>query len=621
MVYCGEAAIEGKPLPAGTATAAYCSGGPIAPAQGFAMVFSNACYAPGAGETEGTTPSSEGTALTRVNYYSRPYLALGGTYFASDVGSRSVVEEILDNPNRSFGEIFTLANGYSATALRTFPHWYHAGSEAWIQRTQGPGGLWSYWYAFAGDPYRMPRPGPPNVAFAATPTSGLLQLPVAFINQSATYGATTWAWDFDGNGTTDSTERSPVWTYPTAGTYTVSLTATNSLGTDTSTRTSYISVTTPQPGTYSPLAPARLLDTRNANGLSGQFASRVPRTFQVTGRGGVPAGAVGVTGNLSVTNQSSAGYVYLGPSEVSLPQSSTLNVPAGDTRANGVTVALSPSGTLSPTWTAFGGGGADLLFDVTGYFMPNTSGATYVPLTPARVLDSRSGTGLSGPFVAGVPRTFQVTGMGGVPANAVAVTGNLAMTNQTAGGFTYLGPDPLASPPTSTLNAPWGDTRANGVTVRLGPGGTLSATFSYSGSAHLLFDVTGYFVAGGGGATFVPLSPNRLLDSRTGNGLSGAFLAGVARTFQVSGRGGVPASAVAVTGNLTMTAQTAGGFAYLGPDADGNPSSSTLNAPWGDTRANGATVALGPGGTLSATFAYTGSSQLIFDVTGYFVDL
>jgi hypothetical protein len=366
MVYCGEAAIEGKPLT--SYNAAYCSGGPITPAPGFVMVFSNACYAPGAGETEETTPSSEQTALARVNYYSRAFLALGGTYFASDVGSRSVVENILRNPTKSFGDIFKMSQGYSATALRTFPHWFIGGAEAWIQRTQGPGGLMSYWYAFAGNPFQTPAPAPPTASFSATPTSGLEQLPVTFINQSATYGATSWAWDFDNNGTTDSTEQNPVHTYASAGTYSVKLTATNAVGTNTITRSSFITVYAPQPGTYVPLTPARLLDTRFGNGLSGQFATGSPRSFQVTGRGGVPLNAVGVTGNLTVTNQSGAGWVFLGPSDVSIPLSSTLNFPAGDDRANGVTVALGPGGTLSATLGA--ASRADLVFDVTGYLVP-----------------------------------------------------------------------------------------------------------------------------------------------------------------------------------------------------------------------------------------------------------
>ncbi len=135
------------------------------------------------------------------------------------------------------------------------------------------------------------------------------------------------------------------------------------------------------------------------------------------------------------------------------------------------------------------------MFDVTGYFVPDQSGATYVPLAPARVLDSRFGTGLSGKFSAGVPRTFQVSGRGGVPANATAVSGNLTVTNQTAAGAAFLGPSPTPNPGSSTLNFPVGDNRANGVTVALGSGGTLSVTYlASSGSTDFVFDVTGYFV-------------------------------------------------------------------------------------------------------------------------------
>ena len=134
------------------------------------------------------------------------------------------------------------------------------------------------------------------------------------------------------------------------------------------------------------------------------------------------------------------------------------------------------------------------MFDVTGYFVPDGSGATFVPLTPSRLLDTRVGNGLAGPFVANTPRTFQVAGRGGVPASAVAVTGNLTVTSQSGPGFVYLGPTAVSSPTSSTLNFPAGDTRATGVTVALGPGGTLSATFGYAGTTHLMFDVTGYFV-------------------------------------------------------------------------------------------------------------------------------
>jgi hypothetical protein len=124
------------------------------------------------------------------------------------------------------------------------------------------------------------------------------------------------------------------------------------------------------------------------------------------------------------------------------------------------------------------------------------------------------------------------------------------------------------------------------------------------------------------GATYHPLTPTRILDSRSNLGFTGALSPNAAKTFQVTGVGGVPAGATAVTGNLTVTAQTAPGYLYIGPVAMNNPTSSTLNFPVGDDRANAVTVALSSTGSLSVTYVdpWTGqSAQAIFDVTGYFV--
>jgi serine protease inhibitor ecotin len=332
-----------------------------------------------------------------------------------------------------------------------------------------------------------------------------------------------------------------------------------------------------------------------------------------------------VTGNLTVTAQTSRGYLYLGPDPVNYPASSTLNFPVGDDRANGVTVALGDGGILGITYVSPNNGtSAHAIFDVTGYFVPDTTGTTYLALTPARILDTRSGTGLSGAFSSHAARTFGVSGHGGVAANATAVTGNLTVTGQTSGGYLFIGPAATDNPTSSTLNFPQGDDRANGVTVALGAGGTLSVTFVAPAPgpiAHVIFDVTGYFVPGTSGSRYVPLTPSRILDTRSGTGLSGGFSSHGARTFGVTGRGGVPSGSTAVTGNLTVTSQTSGGYLFIGPAATNDPTSSTLNFPVGDDRANGVAVALGSGGTLSVTFVAPTSgptTQVIFDVSGYF---
>jgi len=63
---------------------------------------------------------------------------------------------------------------------------------------------------------------------------------VSFTNTSTARAA--MAWDFDNDGQTDSTEDQPTHVYATPGIYTVSLTATNSVGSDTVTKTDLIRV-------------------------------------------------------------------------------------------------------------------------------------------------------------------------------------------------------------------------------------------------------------------------------------------------------------------------------------------------------------------------------------------
>ena len=411
--------------------------------------------------------------------------------------------------------------------------------------------------------------------------------------------------------------------FQTVGTW--SVTATDTVTTSITGSLTGIVVSTPTPATYHALTPARVLDSRDGTGgLSGPFSSHVARTFQVSGFGGVPAGATAVTGNLTVTGQSSGGYLFLGPLAMNDPTSSTLNFPVGDDRANAVTVALGVGGTLSITFVGPGpGNSAHAIFDVTGYFTPDNSGATFHALTPARILDSRGTTGgLPGKFTSHVARTFQVTSRGNVPAGATAVTGNLTVTGQTANGYLYIGPVPKNNPTSSTLNFPFADDRANAVTVALGAGGALSVTYVGPGAAqgaYVIFDVTGYFTQDLTGARYVPLTPSRILDSRGGTGgLPGAFASHQARTFAVSGQGGVVSTAIAVTGNLTVTGQSGNGYFFIGPVAANDPTSSTLNFPAGDDRANAVTVSLGTGGTLSVTDVGS-PAYAIFDVTGYFV--
>ncbi len=258
--------------------------------------------------------------------------------------------------------------------------------------------------------------------------------------------------------------------------------------------------------TYHTVAPGRVLDTRatgggNTNiGLSGKFANRVVRTFAVAGVIGlgwgtalVPAGATAVTGNLTVTNATSAGYVSLGPTMTSTPNTSTLNVAAGNNRANGVTVALA-SGRLQAVWAGTTGSSADVIFDVTGYFTSDTTGLSYHAVVPVRILDSSTNLGLSGAFANRTPRTFSVGGTGQIAAGAAGISGNLTLFNPSSNGFAFVSPDPVATPTSSTVNASAYQTVANGFDVALDGGNLALIWAGAAGStANLQLDVTGYW--------------------------------------------------------------------------------------------------------------------------------
>jgi hypothetical protein len=366
-----------------------------------------------------------------------------------------------------------------------------------------------------------------------------------------------------------------------------------------------------------------MLDSRSGIGvgLTGRFNANTARLLTVAGRLGIPNDAVAITGNVTVVGQTNAGYVSITPTLDNNPSTSALNFPKGDTRANNITSPLS-GGKLSIVYKAPTGAKTDIVLDVTGYFVENNSGATYRAVTPARLLDSRFGTGITGAIPTHTVKKFAVTGHGGIPVNATAVTGNLTVVGQTAPGYAALGPAVTDNPTTSTINFPMGDTRANGVTVRLAGDGSLKLVWIAGAgkTAHFLFDVTGYYVQDLAGSKFYPLSPGRVLDTRNGTGLSGTFKTNVARTLAVRGHVGVPAAAIAISGNLTVVGQTKAGYVSLTKTATSSPTTSTLNFPVADVRANGVTGPLSGTGSVGLVYksSTSGSTNLILDITGYF---
>jgi hypothetical protein len=123
------------------------------------------------------------------------------------------------------------------------------------------------------------------------------------------------------------------------------------------------------------------------------------------------------------------------------------------------------------------------------------------------------------------------------------------------------------------------------------------------------------------GTAFYTVTPCRVVDTRNATGPYGgpALVAGADRTFVMTGRCNIPATARAIAVNVAVTQPTGPGFFTLYAAGTSLPVFSTLNYSSGQTRANNAVVPLSASGVLAVTCGQgSGSAQMIIDVNGYF---
>ncbi|MGH9368710.1 MAG: hypothetical protein ACRD3M_13670, partial [Thermoanaerobaculia bacterium] len=121
-------------------------------------------------------------------------------------------------------------------------------------------------------------------------------------------------------------------------------------------------------------------------------------------------------------------------------------------------------------------------------------------------------------------------------------------------------------------------------------------------------------------ASYYTLTPCRAADTRGPAGAYGApaLAAGANRSFVLTGRCGIPATAQAVAFNFTITQPSAAGDLRIFPGGSTLPLVSTMNYSPGQTRANNAIVPLGPSGEITIHVDQSaGTVQFIIDVTGY----
>jgi len=245
-----------------------------------------------------------------------------------------------------------------------------------------------------------------------------------------------------------------------------------------------------------------------------------------------------------------------------------------------------------------------------------------VPISPARVLDTRSDYGGAGSLAAFGQVAVNVTNALGVAPGAVAAVAlNVTVTRPQAPGYLTVwpgGPMPVAS----TINFVPGRTVPNGVLVGIDANGAVSIFAGAPAPLDVLVDVTGWVPAGAG---FTPVAPTRVLETRAGSpGYTGGsrFGRGETRLVDVVGRAGLPAGQVgSVAVNLTVTGPTGNGYLKTYPSNAAVPPTSSLNFAAGQVVANSQVLGVGPDGAIAVNAYLDGAADgvdVVIDVTGWF---
>ena len=377
---------------------------------------------------------------------------------------------------------------------------------------------------------------------------------------------------------------------------------------------------------YTALNPVRLLDTRTGTGAPrARVVTGGVVDLRVAGTAGVPADATAVVLNVTGVTPSAATDLRVYPTPVTptpVPTVSNLNLAAGSTRANLVTVPIGNNGRVRLRNSK---GSVDLLADLAGFYAP-TAASSFTPLQPTRLLDTRKalGTPTTTPVPAGGLLDLQVSGPGGrVPDGATAVILTVTAVAATTGTDVRAYPTPADTatvPIVSNVNADARTAVPNAVIVKIGQDGRVRLRNS-RGAVHLLADLAGYFDDSTTGSLFRPVEPFRILDTRTrlGRPAGSATRVGPGLTIdlRVGGVSQVPRTARAAVLNVTgVQASTTTDVRVYPTTSDTVPPVSNLTLVAGQTAAALVVATHGAGRVRLRNAA--GSVALLTDVSGWF---
>jgi hypothetical protein len=366
---------------------------------------------------------------------------------------------------------------------------------------------------------------PPN-AFTTSPqpvVTGTLKvgqtLTATVAAWTPTPDTTTWQWFANGLSIFNATGTTYTLTTAEMGKRIQVVVTRSKAGYATSTMPSVATVPVELPGSVISLTPSRLLDSRIGQGFNGPAHDGTVITLPVWGKGGVPQNASAVLMNLTVTQPTAGGFLTAYASGGSAPTVSNANFTAGKTIANLSLIPVGTDGAIAIKSSV--AGSVHVIADVQGYIVGGdvSAAGVVVPVTPSRLLDTRSTQRVAGRGVVTLP----VAGVAGVAVDATAVVVNITVTGPSGAGFLTAWPAGLAMPNASNVNFVAHQTVPNMAIVKVGAAQSISIFNANSGPVDVIVDIQGFVTAGEAtlAGTVKAITPMRVVDTRIDQGAYG----------------------------------------------------------------------------------------------------
>ena len=231
--------------------------------------------------------------------------------------------------------------------------------------------------------------------------------------------------------------------------------------------------------------------------------------------------------------------------------------------------------------------------------------ARFTPTAPYRLVDTRIAQGASR-LKGGTVTRIAVAG-----PEVAAVSANFVAVGASAAGYLTAFDCASNRPTVSMLGYQPGQPIASQAVVPLHDG---DLCLFAKADVDVVIDVNGTY-AGGAGAGFVPVEPERVYHSESAGR---PLAAGTERPVAIAGRA-APDDAVAVALNVTAVAPGAAGYLQVYPcGAPSTEQISTINFGPGDVRPNSVVVPVDSAGRVC--LRSTATTDVIVDITGYFGD-